>query len=127
MQGVLTYGQPPSSTGLYVMDTPGHDAESVTGMVVGGAQVVLFSTGRGTPLGAPLAPVIKITANARTAERMAEHVDLSLVSLLTGRAGTEAVGEELWRLMLEVASGKPTAAELLGCFELAITRAGPSV
>ena len=109
------------------MDTPGHDAESVTGMVVGGAQVVLFSTGRGTPLGAPLAPVIKITANARTAERMAEHVDLSMVSLLTGRAGTEAVGEELWRLMLEVASGKPTAAELLGCFELAITRAGPSV
>jgi altronate dehydratase len=71
--------------------------------------------------------VIKITANPRTAERMAEHIDLSLVSSLKGRARPEAAGEELWRLMLDVAGGKPTAAEVLGCCELAITRAGPSV
>ncbi len=127
LRGVLAYGQRPPSTGLYVMDTPGHDAESVTGMVAGGAHMVLFSTGRGTPLGAPLAPVIKVTANPRTAERMAEHIDLSLVASLTGRADPEAVGRELWRLMLDVAGGKPTAAEVLGCCELAITRAGPSV
>ena len=55
VQGVLGYAEPPPGAGLYVMDTPGHDSESVTGMVAGGAQVVLFSTGRGTPLGAPVA------------------------------------------------------------------------
>lgn len=127
VQGVLVYGQRPPSPGLYVMDTPGHDAESVTGMVAGGAQLVLFSSGRGTPLGAPVSPVIKITANAKTAAKMADHIDLSLISLLRGKAAIETAGEMLWRVLLDVANGQPTAAELLGHHEMAITRTGPSV
>ena len=68
---VVGYSAPITRKGLTVMDTPGLDVESVTGMVGGGAQVVVFTTGLGTPTGNPIAPVIKITGNARTAESMA--------------------------------------------------------
>ena len=109
------------------MDTPGQDAESVTGMVAGGAQVILFSTGRGTPLGAPLTPTIKLTANPQTATRLAEHIDFSAVSVLEGQSTIEEEGQRLWQLLLQVISGQPTAAENWGHGELAITRAGPTV
>lgn len=127
VQGVLDYGQRPPGRGLYVMDTPGQDAESITGMVAGDAQVILFSTGRGTPLGAPLAPTIKLTANPQTAVRMAEHVDLSVASVLEGQSTVEEEGERLWQLLLRVVGGQLTAAETWGEGELAITRAGPTV
>lgn len=127
VQGVLDYGQRPPGRGLYIMDTPGQDAESVTGMVAGGAQVILFSTGRGTPLGAPLTPTIKLTANPQTATRLAEHIDFSAVSVLEGQSTIEEEGQRLWQLLLQVISGQPTAAENWGHGELAITRAGPTV
>jgi altronate dehydratase large subunit len=127
LQGVLGYGECPSSPGLNFMDTSGHDAESVTGMVAGGAQLVLFSTGRGTPLGAPVSPVIKISANPQVTLRMSDHIDLSLVPVLRGEATTEALGRKLWGLLLDVVNGQPTAAELLGHHEMVIARAGPSV
>jgi altronate dehydratase large subunit len=78
------------------MDTPGLDVEAVTGMVGGGAQVVLFTTGLGTPTGNPVAPVVKITGNSRTAA------------------------------MTAVCSGRPTAAERLGHREFAIHRRNPT-
>ena len=64
------------------MDTPGLDVESVTGMVGGGAQVVVFTTGLGTPTGNPIAPVIKITGNARTARQMADNIDLDVSGIM---------------------------------------------
>ena len=64
------------------MDTPGLDVESVTGMVGGGAQVVVFTTGLGTPTGNPIAPVIKITGNARTAQQMADNIDLDVSGVI---------------------------------------------
>ena len=64
------------------MDTPGLDVESVTGMVGGGAQVVVFTTGLGTPTGNPIAPVIKITGNARTAQAMADNIDLDVSGVI---------------------------------------------
>ena len=67
------------------MDTPGLDVESVTGMVGGGAQVVVFTTGLGTPTGNPIAPVIKITGNARTAASMADNIDLDVSGVLDDR------------------------------------------
>ena len=127
VQGVLAYAERPPGTGLYVMDTPGHDGESISGMVAGGAQVVLFSTGRGTPLGAPVAPVIKITANPRTAQSMADHVDFSAAGVIAGETTVEEAGKSLWAVLLRVLEGQETASEILGHREFAITRAGPSV
>ncbi len=127
VQGVLAYAEPPPGAGLFVMDTPGHDAESVTGMVAAGAQAVLFSTGRGTPLGAPAAPVVKITANPHTARHMADDVDLSAAGVVAGETSVEDCGQALWRLLLRVLEGQETASEVLGQRDFAVTRAGPSV
>jgi len=109
------------------MDTPGQDADSLTGLIAGGAQIAIFSTGRGTPLGNPLAPVIKITANPRTAERMAEHIDFSAASALAGQATLEELAEALFALLLRVADGAETCAERLGHRELAIWRSAITI
>ncbi|MBM4431256.1 MAG: altronate dehydratase [Chloroflexi bacterium] len=120
VQGVLRYAEKPPAPGLYFMDTPGQDSYSVTGMVAGGAQIVIFSTGSGTPLGNPLAPVIKITGNRETASRMADHIDFSAVPVVDGLASTEELGEALLGLVLAVANGQLAAAERLGHRELSI-------
>jgi altronate dehydratase large subunit len=116
-----------SKPGLTVMDTPGLDVESVTGMVGGGAQVVVFTTGLGTPTGNPIAPVIKITGNARTAERMADNIDLDVSGVLTGGETLDAAADRLFDEVLAVASGRPVKAETLGHREFAIHRANPTI
>jgi altronate dehydratase large subunit len=116
-----------SKPGLTVMDTPGLDVESVTGMVGGGAQVVVFTTGLGTPTGNPIAPVIKITGNARTAERMADNIDLDVSGVLTGGETLDAAADRLFDEVLAVASGRPVKAETLGHREFAIHRANPAI
>ena len=83
LEDVVGYAAPIRQKGLTVMDTPGLDVESVTGMVGGGAQVVVFTTGLGTPTGNPIAPVIKITGNARTARQMADNLDLEVSGVMS--------------------------------------------
>jgi len=124
--GTLAYSQRPSSPGLWIMDTPGHDGQSVTGMVAGGAQVVIFTTGLGTPIGSAVAPVIKVTANPRTAETMVDHIDVDVSRVLLGRGAMEAAAESLLERLVAVASGEMTRAELLGHREFAIQRIGPT-
>jgi len=104
--------------GLYLMDTPGHDAESVTSMVAAGAQVVLFTTGRGTPTGCPIAPVIKITGNSRTYALMQDNIDINAGVIIDGQASVEEVGTRIFQETLAVAGGKATKAEVLGHQEL---------
>jgi altronate dehydratase large subunit len=116
-----------SKPGLTVMDTPGLDVESVTGMVGGGAQVVVFTTGLGTPTGNPIAPVIKITGNARTAERMADNIDLDVSGVLTGGESLDDAADRLFAEVLAVASGTSVKAETLGHREFAIHRANPTI
>lgn len=113
LQGVLDYAEIPTGNGLYVMDTPGQDIESITGMVAGGAQIVIFTTGRGTPTGCPIAPVIKITANPQTYESMKDNMDFNAGSIIEGHGTIRDVGEELFKEMIEVANGKLTKAEVL--------------
>ena len=96
------------------MDTPGLDVESVTGMVGGGAQVVVFTTGLGTPTGNPIAPVIKITGNARTAQSMADNIDVDVSGVLDDTETLDAAADRLFDAVLEVCSGRETAAERLG-------------
>jgi altronate dehydratase large subunit len=127
LEDVIPYTAPIIRKGLTVMDTPGLDVESVTGMVGGGAQVVVFTTGLGTPTGNPIAPVIKITGNARTARQMGDNIDLDVSGIMDETETLEASADRLFAEVLAVASGKETAAELLGHREFAIHRRNPTI
>ena len=111
---VFKSGDAPTQKGLLLMDGPGHDGEVTTGEAAAGAQIVCFPTGRGTPSGFPGVPVIKITGNPRTYERMSENIDINTGKVLTGAATMEAVGREVYEEILAVASGKLCKAEVLG-------------
>lgn len=82
---VVRYGEIPKEKGLIIMDTPGYDIESVTGMVAGGAQICVFTTGRGTPIGNPIIPLIKITGNKQTYEKMSDNIDLDVSDIIEGK------------------------------------------
>ena len=127
LEDVVGYAAPIRRKGLTVMDTPGLDVESVTGMVGGGAQVVVFTTGLGTPTGNPIAPVIKITGNARTARQMADNIDLDVSGIMDDSETLDASAGRLFDEILAVASGRPTAAESLGHREFAIHRRNPTI
>ena len=123
----MGYSAPIGQKGLTVMDTPGLDVESVTGMVGGGAQVVVFTTGLGTPTGNPIAPVIKITGNARTARQMADNIDLDVSGIIDDSETLDTTADRLFEAVLAVASGKETVAETLGHREFAIHRRNPTI
>ncbi len=127
LEEVVGYAEPVARRGLTVMDTPGLDVEAVTGMVAGGAQVVAFTTGLGTPTGNPVAPVVKITANALTARHMADNIDVDVSGILEEAETLEAAAERLFAEILSVASGQETASERLGHREFAIHRRNPTI
>lgn len=108
--------------GLVIMDTPGNDPASIAGMIAGGAQVVVFSTGRGTPVGHPLAPVIKITGNKLTFATMADNMDVDASPIIYGTKTLAQQGDELYAMIAAVASGQQTKAETLGFIETAMAR-----
>ena len=108
--------------GLVIMDTPGNDPSSVAGMVAGGCQIVVFSTGRGTPTGNPVAPVIKLTANPITFGKMRDNLDFDASGLLEAPEAMPATAEALLAEVCAVASGKMTKSESLGFMEMAIAR-----
>jgi len=111
---VFKYGEAPTKKGLLLLDGPGHDGEVTTGQVAAGAQIICFPTGRGTPSGFPGVPVIKITGNPRTYERMKENIDINAGTVITGEKSLQEVGEEIYQEILAVASGKLSMAEVLG-------------
>jgi altronate dehydratase large subunit len=127
LQDVVPYSAPITRKGLTVMDTPGLDVESVTGMVGGGAQVVVFTTGLGTPTGNPIAPVIKITGNVRTARHMSDNIDVDVSGIMDETETLDAAADRLFSEVLQVASGRATAAEELGHREFAIHRRNPTI
>jgi altronate dehydratase large subunit len=127
LEEVVPYAGRVTRRGLTVMDTPGLDVESVTGMVGGGAQVVVFTTGLGTPTGNPIAPVIKITGNAQTAKRMADNIDLDVSGVLKDAETLDQAADRLFDHVLAVCSGREVAAEILGHREFAIHRRNPTI
>ena len=122
VEKVFEYSEMIDTKGLVIMDTPGNDPSSVAAMVAGGAQVVLFSTGRGTPTGNPIAPVIKITANPQTYQAMADNIDVDASRLLEEPEVMDQMADQLVEEVVATASGKLTKSEALGFYEMAIAR-----
>lgn len=110
---VYQYADPVTAKGFVFMDSPGYDPASTTGMVAGGANVVLFTTGRGSCFGCKPAPSLKIATNTPMYERMIDDMDLNAGEILRGRSVAD-VGREIFEQVLAVASGQQTKSEVHG-------------
>ena len=125
--GVLSYAQTPHTSGLYIMDTPSPASESLTGLAAGGCQLFLFSTGQGNPVGFPMVPTIKISANPDTAAHQRLDVDCDLSPALSDRQAWETVQEIVWERLSHVVNGQLTRSEILGMGTVAFNRIEPTV
>ena len=113
--GVLDYPEYSAGTGLKLQCTPGNDVECVTAQVGAGANIVLFTTGLGTPTGNPIVPVVKLSTNSDLARRMADSIDIDTGPIVTGETTIEKMGEEILDLVVGIASGEVlTRAESKG-------------
>ena len=111
---VYRYAEPVTKSGFVFMDTPGYDPVSVTGQVAGGANMICFTTGRGSCFGCKPAPSLKLATNTPMYNRMAEDMDINCGEVLDGAASVEEMGERIFKLILETASGQRSKSELLG-------------
>jgi len=114
IQGVLEYAERPAGPGLYLMDGPGFEPQALTGLAAGGAQVLVFSTGRGAPQGFPLAPVVKVSGNPTTCRQLRAHIDVDVSEVLTRGSALPAAGQRILDAVCATASGKVTRAERAG-------------
>jgi altronate dehydratase large subunit len=126
LQELVDYAEVPTKKGLVWMDTPGHDIEQLTGMVAGGAQIVLFTSGRGTPTGSPIAPTIKISTNSIMFERMNDNMDINAGTIIDGEETPKEVGRRILSEIALTCSGKKTKAEILKQNDFGIWRIGPT-
>lgn len=117
---VLEQAQPPTKRGAIVMDTAGYDISSVTSMVAAGCQVIIFTTGRGTPTGNAIVPVLKVTANEHTYSWMEDNMDVDLSGIIRGEQTIEESGGMLLEKLHEIANGKLTKAEAYGFSDIAV-------
>ena len=124
IQEVVAYAKKPTKKGLIFMDGPGHDIESMVSFAAGGAQLIFFTTGRGTPAGCPVTPVIKVASNSELFEFLGDNMDVNAGEILNGSKSLSQVGEEMFRYALQVINGQETKSEQLRCREFAIRRKG---
>ncbi|MFC6907185.1 UxaA family hydrolase [Halalkalicoccus tibetensis] len=125
VRGIVDYAERlPTGGGLVLMDTPGYDVESVVGKVAGGAQVIAFTTGRGSTTGNPIAPVIKVTGNPNTWSRMSNNIDVNASTVVQGES-LSSVGTRLLEKIVAVSDGELTEAERRGMQEFAINELQP--
>lgn len=117
---VVAYGQKPNKRGLIFVDGTGFDIPSITGMVAGGAQVIAFTTGRGSPVGYPIAPVVKITGNPATYRRMEEIIDVNAGTIVEGKQDLNEVADRIFQEVIATAGGKQTKAESFGFADFSI-------
>ncbi|HHV53259.1 MAG TPA: UxaA family hydrolase [Synergistaceae bacterium] len=113
IKDVLSYGERMNDAGLYALDSPGKESEILTGLAAAGANVIVFTTGGGAPQGFPLVPVIKVAGNPNKVAKMREHIDVDASGITLGEHSIQEIGEAIAKEALEVASGKPVAAERL--------------
>ncbi|KPK90540.1 MAG: hypothetical protein AMJ94_09075, partial [Deltaproteobacteria bacterium SM23_61] len=113
IDGVLEYGESIPGKGLFVLDSPGKEAEIMTGLSAAGANIIVFSTGGGAPQGFPIVPVIKVAGNPAKVRVMKDHIDLDASGVLTGQTTIDEVGQRIYAALLAVGSGKKVKAETL--------------
>jgi len=124
---VIEYADEPTQRGLVIMNTPSAACESMTGLLGGGSHMIIFSTGRGNAIGAPVSPTVKVTGNPNTACSMAENIDVDVSAIISGEETPEMAAGRLWNEMIKIANGKLTRCEVLREDQLSVSRWGPSV
>ena len=125
LNDVVEYAERVTTPGFVFMNTPGYDPVSLTGLAAGGANLIAFTTGRGSAIGFPTIPVIKIASNSNIFGRMRDNMDVNAGRIGDGAATVDEVGREIFALLLRVASGDRTASERLGHHEFVPWRIGP--
>lgn len=122
LTGVLEFGERPTTSGLYFMDTPGHDIEQLAGFGAGHINVVVFTSGRGTPTGSAVMPTIKVSTNTPMFTAIPDLIDLDAGTIADGIETLAQVGDRIFNEIIEVANGKQTKAESGGHHEFALSR-----
>jgi altronate dehydratase len=121
----VDYAERIKTSGFVFMNTPGYDPVSLTGLAAGGCNLIAFTTGRGSAIGFPSIPVIKIATNTPMYKRMKDNMDINGGLIADGESTVAAVGQEIFEMVLRVASGEKTCAERLGHKEFVPWRIGP--
>jgi altronate hydrolase len=114
MEDVYEYAETVTAKGFVFMDTPGYDPASVTGHVAGGANIVCFTTGRGSAYGCKPVPSLKLATNTAMYQRMTDDMDINCGEIVDGTATVQGLGEEIFKMILDTASGKKSKSEELG-------------
>ena len=122
LTGVLEFGERPKTSGLYFMDTPGHDIEQLAGFGAGHINIVVFTSGRGTPTGSAIMPTIKVSTNTPMYEAIPDLIDLDAGTIADGIETLAQVGDRIFNEILAVANGQETKAELGGHHEFSLSR-----
>jgi altronate hydrolase len=125
LMDAVDYAERITSPGFVFMNTPGYDPVSLTGLAAGGCNLIAFTTGRGSAIGFPSIPVIKIATNGTTYRRMRDNMDINAGVIADGEQSIQEVGREIFDMVLKVASGERTCAERLGHKEFVPWRIGP--
>ncbi len=125
LEEVYEYAGRIDKPGFAFMNTPGYDPVSLAGLAAGGANLIAFTTGRGSAIGFPTIPVLKIASNSTTFRRMPDNMDIDAGRIAEGAATIESVGREIFAALLRVASGERTKAEQQGHHEFVPWRIGP--
>lgn len=122
LTGVLEFGEKPATPGLYFMDTPGHDIEQLAGFGAGHINIVVFTSGRGTPTGSAIMPTIKVSTNTPMYQSIPDLIDLDAGTIADGIETLSQVGDRIFNEILDVANGRLTKAERGGHHEFALSR-----
>jgi altronate hydrolase len=117
IEAVYRYAEPVTAHGLVIMDTPGFDPVAATGQIAGGANLIAFTTGRGSCFGSYPAPTIKLATNTPLYDRMQGDMDINCGAVIDGDATLDEMGDEIFRRFLEIASGRKSKSEILGVGE----------
>jgi len=125
MMDAVDYAERITSPGFVFMNTPGYDPASLSGLASGGVNLIAFTTGRGSAIGFPTIPVLKIASNSNTFRRMPENMDVNAGRIADGAATIEETGREIFDLLVRVASGEKTCSERMGHKEFVPWRIGP--